>query len=42
VEDLNGNVFAVSTSGEVYKIADGAIDVAFQTQGQPTGLVFDA
>ena len=40
-EDSEGNLFAVSTNGDVYQINDGQIEVAFSTGGQPTGLVFD-
>jgi sugar lactone lactonase YvrE len=40
-EDSEGNLFAVSTNGDVYQVNDGQIDVAFSTGGQPTGLVFD-
>ena len=40
-EDSEGNLFAVSTNGDVYQVTDGNLDVAFSTGGQPTGLVFD-
>jgi hypothetical protein len=40
-EDSDGNLFAVSTNGDVYSVNDGQIEVAFSTGGQPTGLVFD-
>lgn len=35
-------MFAVSTNGDVYQMtSEGAMEVAFSTGGQPTGLVFD-
>ena len=41
-EDSEGNLFAVSTNGDVYQMtSEGAMEVAFSTGGQPTGLVFD-
>ena len=41
-EDSEGNLFAVSTNGDVYQMtAEGSMEVAFSTGGQPTGLVFD-
>jgi len=41
-EDSEGNLFAVSTNGDVYQMTqEGAMEVAFSTGGQPTGLVFD-
>jgi sugar lactone lactonase YvrE len=40
-EDSEGNLFAVSTNGDIYQFNDGAHEVAFSTGGQPTGLVFD-
>ena len=41
-EDSEGNLFAVSTNGDVYQVNEGQMEVAFSTGGQPTGLVFDA
>ena len=41
IEDSEGNLFAVSTNGDVYQVTDGNLDTAFSTGGQPTGLVFD-
>ena len=40
-EDSEGNLFAVSTNGDVYQVNEGQMEVAFSTGGQPTGLVFD-
>lgn len=40
-EDQEGNLYAVSTNGDVYQVTEGQMDVAFSTGGQPTGLVFD-
>jgi len=40
-EDSEGNLFAVSTNGDIYQFNDGVHEVAFSTGGQPTGLVFD-
>ena len=41
-EDSEGNLFAVSTNGDIYQMtSEGAMEVAFSTGGQPTGLVFD-
>lgn len=40
-EDSEGNLFAVSTNGDVYQVTEGQMEVAFSTGGQPTGLVFD-
>lgn len=40
-EDSEGNLFAVSTNGDVYQVSEGQMEVAFSTGGQPTGLVFD-
>ena len=40
-QDSEGNLFAVSTNGDVYQVQEGQIDQAFTTGGQPTGLVFD-
>lgn len=42
-EDSEGNLYAISTNGDVYQVtSDGQMEVAFQTQGQPTALIFDA
>ena len=40
-EDHEGNLYCVSTNGDVYQVTEGMMDVAFTTGGQPTGLVFD-
>jgi sugar lactone lactonase YvrE len=40
-EDSEGNLYAVSTNGDIYQVNDGQMEVAFSTGGQPTGLVFD-
>jgi sugar lactone lactonase YvrE len=40
-EDQEGNLYAVSTNGDVYQVTEGQMEVAFPTGGQPTGLVFD-
>ena len=40
-EDQDGTLFCVSTSGDVYQVTEGSLDVAFSTGGQPSGLVFD-
>jgi sugar lactone lactonase YvrE len=40
-EDQDGNLYTVSTNGDVYQVQEGQMDVAFTTGGQPTGLVFD-
>jgi sugar lactone lactonase YvrE len=40
-EDQEGNLYAVSTNGDIYQVTEGQMDVAFSTGGQPTGLVFD-
>jgi len=41
-EDSEGNLFAVSTNGDVYQMTnEGHMEVAFSTGGQPAGLVFD-
>jgi hypothetical protein len=41
-EDAEGNLYAVSTNGEVYQANDTQMEVAFLTHGQPTAMVFDA
>ena len=41
-EDSEGNLYAISTNGDVYQVTEGQMEVAFQTQGQPTALIFDA
>ena len=41
-EDAEGNLYMVSTNGDVYHVsAEGQMEVAFSTGGQPSGLVFD-
>lgn len=40
-EDQDGTLFCVSTNGDVYQVTEGALEVAFSTGGQPSGLVFD-
>jgi sugar lactone lactonase YvrE len=40
-EDHEGNLYAVSTNGEVYQVTEGQMNVKFSTGGQPTSLVFD-
>ena len=40
-EDTEGNLYAVSTNGDIYQVQEGQMDIAFSTGGQPTGLVFD-
>lgn len=40
-EDQDGNLYTVSTNGDVYQVQEGQMEVAFTTGGQPTGLVFD-
>lgn len=41
-EDSEGNLFCVSTNGDVFQVTpEGAAEVTFSTGGQPTGLVFD-
>jgi sugar lactone lactonase YvrE len=40
-EDQEGNLYTVSTNGDVYQVTEGQMEVAFSTGGQPTGLVFD-
>ena len=40
-EDQDGNLYTVSTNGDVYQVTEGQMEVAFTTGGQPTGLVFD-
>ena len=40
-EDQEGNLYTVSTNGDVYQVTDGQMEVAFSTGGQPSGLVFD-
>jgi len=32
-EDSDGNLFAVSTNGDVYQVNEGQMDVAFSTGG---------
>ena len=41
MEDSDGNLYVVSTNGEVYLVSEGQIQTAFSTGGQPTALVFD-
>jgi sugar lactone lactonase YvrE len=42
-QDSDGNLFAVSTNGDVYQVTEqGQMETAFSTGGQPTGLVFDS
>lgn len=41
-EDSEGNLYTVSTNGEVYQVTEGQMNVKFSTGGQPTSLVFDA
>lgn len=40
-EDNEGNLYAVSTNGEVYQVTEGQMNVKYSTGGQPTSLVFD-
>jgi len=40
-EDQDGNLYTVSTNGDVYQVTEGQMEVAFSTGGQPSGLVFD-
>ena len=41
-EDQEGNLYMVSTNGDVYHVSsEGQMEVAFSTGGQPSGLVFD-
>eukprot|EP00343_Euplotes_focardii_P008888 CAMPEP_0205825480 /NCGR_PEP_ID=MMETSP0206-20130828/25328_1 /ASSEMBLY_ACC=CAM_ASM_000279 /TAXON_ID=36767 /ORGANISM="Euplotes focardii, Strain TN1" /LENGTH=249 /DNA_ID=CAMNT_0053124543 /DNA_START=12 /DNA_END=761 /DNA_ORIENTATION=+ len=40
-EDSEGNLYAVSTNGEVYQVTEGQMNVKYSTGGQPTSLVFD-
>ena len=40
-EDHEGNLYTVSTNGDVYQVTEGQMEVAFSTGGQPSGLVFD-
>lgn len=40
-EDPEGNLYTVSTNGDVYQVTEGQMEIAFSTGGQPTGLVFD-
>jgi len=41
-EDSEGNLFCVSTNGDVFLMTpEGSMEVNFSTGGQPTGLVFD-
>jgi hypothetical protein len=40
-EDAEGNLYTVSTNGDIYQVTEGQMEVAFSTGGQPTGLVFD-
>jgi sugar lactone lactonase YvrE len=40
-EDNEGNLYAVSTNGEVYQVTEGQMNVKFSTGGQPTSIVFD-
>lgn len=41
-EDSDGNLFCVSTNGDVFQMTpEGQMEVTFSTGGQPTGLVFD-
>ena len=40
-EDQDGNLYTVSTNGDVYQVTEGQMDVSFTTGGQPTCLVFD-
>ena len=41
-EDQEGNLYTVSTNGDVYQVTEGQMEPAFSTGGQPSGLVFDA
>ena len=40
-EDNEGNLYCVSTNGDVYQVTEGQMEVAFSTGGQPCGLVYD-
>jgi hypothetical protein len=40
-EDHEGNLYSISTNGDVYQVTEGQMEVAFQTGGQPTSLIFD-
>lgn len=41
-EDSEGNLFCVSTNGDVFQMnQEGTMEVKFSTGGQPTGIVFD-
>jgi sugar lactone lactonase YvrE len=41
-EDNEGNLYTVSTNGEVYQVTEGQMNVKYSTGGQPTSLVFDS
>jgi len=41
-EDSEHNLYAISTNGDVYQVTEGQMEVAFQTGGQPTALIFDS
>lgn len=41
-EDKEGNLYAVSTNGEVYQVTEGQMNVKYSTGGQPTSLVYDS
>ena len=41
IEDPDGNLFVVSNNGDIYGMNEDKMQVAFTTNGQPTGIVFD-
>jgi len=42
-EDADGNLFCVSTNGDIFRVYEegGGVEPVSSTGGQPTGLVFD-
>jgi sugar lactone lactonase YvrE len=41
IEDHEGNLFVVVVNGDIYQVTDNRLELAFSTNGQPTGIVFD-
>jgi sugar lactone lactonase YvrE len=41
-EDSEGNLYTVSTNGEINQISEGQMVVKYSTGGQPTSLVYDS
>ena len=42
MEDSTGNLYIVSSNGDIYMVQDSQLDLMFSTGGQPTAIVFDS